>query len=140
VSGFLLDTCVLSELRKPQPNAGLLDWVAAVDEGDLYLSVLTLAEIRSGIESKVRGRERAALETWLVSDLSSRFAGRILDFTSDVADRWGRLDGRERARGKTLPVVDAQIAATALQANLTVVTRNVRDFVRTGVPVLDPWR
>jgi hypothetical protein len=140
VSGFLLDTCVLSELRKPQPNAGLLDWVAAVDEGDLYLSVLTLAEIRSGIESKVRGRERAALETWLVSDLSSRFAGRILDFTSDVADRWGRLDGRERARGKRLPVVDAQIAATALQANLTVVTRNVRDFVRTGVPVLDPWR
>lgn len=140
MSGFLLDTCVLSELRKPQPNAGLLDWVAAVDEGDLYLSVLTLAEIRSGIESKVRGRERAALETWLVSDLSSRFAGRILDFTSDVADRWGRLDGRERARGKTLPVVDAQIAATALQANLTVVTRNVRDFVRTGVPVLDPWR
>ena len=111
-----------------------------MDEGDLYLSVLTLAEIRSGIESKVRGRERAALETWLVSDLSSRFAGRILDFTSDVADRWGRLDGRERARGKTLPVVDAQIAATALQANLTVVTRNVRDFVRTGVPVLDPWR
>lgn len=140
MSGFLLDTCVLSELRKPQPNAGLLDWVAAVDEGDLYLSVLTLAEIRSGIESKVRGRERAALETWLVSDLSSRFAGRILDFTSDVADRWGRLDGRERARGKRLPVVDAQIAATALQANLTVVTRNVRDFVRTGVPVLDPWR
>jgi len=139
VSGFLLDTNVVSDLRKPRPNSGLTAWIATVDEQKLFLSVLSIGELRIGITLQSDARKRAALETWLVSDLLSRFAGRILAFDLDVAQQWGRIEGRARLGSGKLPVVDSQLAATALRHGLTLVTNNEADFSRTGASILNPW-
>jgi predicted nucleic acid-binding protein len=138
VSGFLLDTNVISELVRPRPDAKVKAWVANTDEMLLYLSVLTLGEIRKGISSLKDASRRVALEAWLDSELVLRFAGRILPIDQAVADRWGRLAGQAGTKS-LLPVVDGLLAATALQYNLTLVTRNTKDVIATGVPVFDPW-
>jgi len=139
VSGFLLDTNVVSDLRKPRPNVGLTAWIASADEQKLFLSVLTIGELRIGIAVQPDAKKRAALETWLISDMLSRFAGRILAFDLDVAQQWGRIEGRARLGSGKLPVVDSQLAATALFHGLTLVTNNEADFSRTGASVLNPW-
>lgn len=139
MSGFLLDTNVVSDLRKPRPNVGLTAWIASADEQKLFLSVLTIAELRIGIAVRPDAKKRAALETWLISDMLSRFAGRILAFDLDVAQQWGRIEGRARLGSGKLPVVDSQLAATALFHGLTLVTNNEADFSRTGASVLNPW-
>lgn len=139
MSGFLLDTNVVSDLRKPRPNAGLTDWIASADEQKLFLSVLTIGELRIGIMVQSDAKKRAALETWLISDMLSRFAGRILAFDLDVAQQWGRIEGRARLGSGKLPVLDSQLAATALFHGLTLVTHNEADFSRTGVSILNPW-
>jgi len=140
VSGFLLDTNVVSDLRKPRPNAGLVEWIDAIDESNLFLSVITIGELRIGIEMHRDKKKRADLETWFVSDLMDRFAGRILPFDLGVAERWGRIEGRARSGSGKLPVVDSLIAATAIHHDLTLVTNNESDFARTGAAVLNPWR
>jgi predicted nucleic acid-binding protein len=139
MSGFLLDTNVVSDLRKPRPNSGLVEWIDATDESKLFLSVITVGELRIGIEMQQDKRKRGALETWLVSDLLERFAGRVLSLDIDVAERWGRLEGRARAGSGKLPAIDSLIAATALQHGLTLITQNESNFARTGVPILNPW-
>jgi toxin FitB len=139
VNGFLLDTNVVSDLRKPRPNSGLATWIASADERALFLSVLSVGELRIGITVQTDPQKRAALETWLVSDLISRFEGRILAFDLDVAQEWGRIEGRARLGSGKLPVVDGQLAATALHHGLTLVTNNEADFSRTGASVLNPW-
>jgi predicted nucleic acid-binding protein len=138
MSGFLLDTDVISELVRPAPETRVTAWIAATDESLLYLSVLTLGEIRKGAESVRDPGHRSALQTWLEGDLSLRFAGRILPVDAAVADRWGILGGRATAQ-TPLPVVDGLLAATAMHHNLTLVTRNVKDVAATGVPFFDPW-
>jgi toxin FitB len=138
VSGFLLDTNIISELVRPKPEPRVKAWVAATDEDLLYLSVLTFGEIRKGIASLKDASRRVRLETWLDSDLVLRFAGRILPVDQAVADRWGRLAAQ--AGPKSLPpVIDGLLAATALHHNLTLVTRNTKDVAGTGVPVFNPW-
>jgi predicted nucleic acid-binding protein len=127
VSGFLLDTNVVSDLRKPRPNAGLAAWIASADEQKLFLSVLTIGELRIGITVQSD------------ADLLSRFQGRILPFDIDVAQQLGRVEGRARLGSGKLPVVDSQLAATALFHGLTLVTNNEADFSRTGAAILDPW-
>jgi toxin FitB len=139
VNGFLLDTNVVSDLRKPRPNPGLAAWIASADERALFLSVLSIGELRIGITVQTDAKKRAALETWLVSDLISRFEGRILAFDLDVAQEWGRIEGRARLGSGKLPVVDSQLAATALHHGLTLVTNNEGDFSRTGASILNPW-
>jgi len=139
VSGFLLDANVVSDLRKPRPNPGLAAWITSADEQKLFLSVLSIGELRIGITIQSDPTKRAALETWLVSDLLGRFEGRILDFDLDVAQQWGRIEGRARLGSGKLPVVDSQLAATALHHGLTLVTHNEAAFSRTGVAVLNPW-
>ena len=139
MSGFLLDTNVVSDLLKPRPNVGLTAWIASADEQKLFLSVLTIGELRIGIAVQSDAKKRAALETWLISDMLSRFAGRILAFDLDVAQQWGRIEGRARLGSGKLPVVDSQLAATALFHGLTLVTNNEADFSRTGASVLNPW-
>ena len=139
MSGFLLDTNVVSDLRKPRPNVALTAWIASADEQKLFLSVLTIGELRIGIAVQSDAKKRAALETWLISDMLSRFAGRILAFDLDVAQQWGRIEGRARLGSGKLPVVDSQLAATALFHGLTLVTNNEADFSRTGASVLNPW-
>jgi toxin FitB len=136
---FLLDTNAVSEWTKPVPDRGLLEWLATVDEDRVYLSLITLAELRSGIERLAEGRRRARLEDWLEHDLPARFAGRILHFDVAVADAWGRLSARARAAGRPLGVMDAFIAATAQVAGLAVVTRNVADYTPAGLDVQNPW-
>jgi toxin FitB len=138
VSGFLLDTNVISELVRPKPEPRVKAWVAATDENLLYLSVLTVGEIRRGITALKDGLRRVALETWLDGDLVLRFAGRILPIDQSVADRWGRLTAQVGPKSP-LPVIDGLLAATALHHNLTFVTRNTKDVAATGVPVFNPW-
>jgi predicted nucleic acid-binding protein len=139
VNGFLLDTNVVSDLRKPRPNPGLIAWIASVDEEKLFLSVLTIGELRIGITVQTDAKKRAALETWLVSDLITRFAGRILAFDLDVAQQWGRIEGRARLGSGKLPVIDSQLAATAIYHGMTLVTNNETDFSRSGASILNPW-
>ena len=137
MSGFLLDTNVISELVRPRPEPKVISWVAATSEDLLYLSVLTLGEIRKGIAALKDASRRVALESWLDADLVTRFAGRILAVDLAIADRWGHLAGRPGA--KLLPVIDGLLAATALHYNLTLVTRNTADVASTGVAVYNPW-
>jgi predicted nucleic acid-binding protein len=132
---YLLDTCVLSELRKPRPHPGLVAWLSGLQPEEIFLSVLTLGEIRRGIELR-RPKDQAAsrvLERWLLG-LEAHYADRILPVTATVADRWGRL-----SPSQPLPVADGLIAATALEHKLTVVTRNTDDFQRSGVSLIDPF-
>ena len=116
-----------------------MSWFEAADEGLLYLSVLTLGEIRKGLANLAQSKRRTRLETWLEVELQTRFAGRILPIDAGVADRWGLLAAQLQAKGKSLAIIDSLLAATALHHNLTVVTRNSADFVGTQVPVINPW-
>lgn len=140
MSGFLLDTNIISELIKPKPEQRLVTWISGTDENLLYLSVLTLGEIRKGIEALRQPARRVQLETWLDSELRLRFSGRILPVDDEVADRWGVIMGRAAARKMALPVIDGLLAATALHYNLTLVTRNSKDVAGTEVLVFNPWQ
>jgi len=139
VSGFLLDTNIISELVKPKPEANVTEWVENTDESLLYLSVLTLGEIRRGIAALPQSRRRATLEAWLDKDLRARFEGRILVIDQEVADRWGFLTAAARNSGIVLPVIDGLLAATALEHNLTLVTRDTGQIPSMGVAVFNPW-
>jgi toxin FitB len=140
VSGFLLDTNIISELIKPRPETTVTSWVEATDESLLYLSVLTLGEIRRGIAALPQSRRRATLEAWLEKDLRGRFEGRILDIDEEVADRWGLLTAAGREKGIVLPVIDSLLVATALEHNLTLVTRDTGQIPSMGVVVFNPWQ
>lgn len=117
----------------------MVDWVAANDEDTLALSVITLGEIQRGIERSRDSTHRGELDSWLRTALIDRFEGRILAIDAEVMRTWGSLYGRLETAGLRLPVMDSLIAATALVHGLTVVTRNVRDFERCGVDVVNPW-
>jgi toxin FitB len=139
VSGFLLDTNVLSEIVRPKPHSGVVQWVDSTGESLLYISVLTLGEIRKGITLLPEGRRRVALESWLDHDLVLRFSSHILPVDLAVAERWGRLAGTKAAKKSPLPVIDGLLAATALHHNLTLVTRDSSHAAITGVDVFNPW-
>lgn len=140
MSGFLLDTNCISEIVRPKPEPRVLEWLKAAEESLLFLSVLTLGEIRKGIAGLPQGKRRTQLEAWLQVELQARFSGRILPIDAPICDRWGLLAADAKRRGKPLATIDALIAATALHFNLTVVSRNVHDFVHTAVPALNPWQ
>ena len=136
MSGFLLDTNVISELIKPKPEPAVVQWIAITDEDLLFISVLTVGEIRKGIASYPHAARRAKLEAWLTGDLVVRFADRILPIDLAVAERWGRMAA---LAGRPLRVVDGLLAATAQHHDLTLVTRNLADVEGTGVAVFNPW-
>ena len=139
MSGFLLDTNIISELVKRQPASKVVEWVQATEENLLFLSVLTVGEIRKGIAGLRQGKRRSRLEAWLETSLRSRFSERILPIDQAVAERWGVITAAASVRGLPLSVIDGLLAATALQHNLTLVTRNTADVAGAGVPVLNPW-
>ena len=132
---FLVDTCVLSELIKPRPARQVSEWFDAAPPDALFVSVLTLGEIRKGIEKLPDGRRRAQIVAWLDTELPDWFEDRVLSIDAGVADEWGRL----MARPGNIPAIDGLIAATALRYRLAVVTRNVSDFAAAGVDLLNPW-
>lgn len=136
VTGYLLDTNVVSETREPHPDAGVLAFLSAAGAEGLFLSVLTLGELRKGVALKRRTDPMAAskLGIW-VEGIATNFADRILPVDSATALRWGELSA-----GGSFPVIDMLIAATALSRDLTLVTRNTRDFQSSGALLLDPWR
>ncbi len=139
MSGFLLDTNIISELVKPKPEANVTEWIENTDESLFYLSVLTLGEIRRGIAALPQTRRRTTLEAWLDKDPRARFDGRILVIDQEVADRWGLLTASARRSGIVLPVIDGLLAATALEHNLTLVTRDTGQIPSMGVAVFNPW-
>jgi predicted nucleic acid-binding protein len=137
---YLLDTNCISEPTREKPEPRVLSWLDAVDESQLYLSVLTLGEIRKGASALPDSRRRSHLEIWLERQVKVRFSGRILPISDDIAERWGWLAAQAKMKGRSLPVIDGLLAATALQHNLVLVSRNVTDFLSTSVPVLNPWQ
>ncbi len=137
---YLLDTCVISELVARDPDPRVVAWVDSVEEARLYLSVLTVGEIRKGIEKLPNSERRAALETWLSDGLLVRFAGRIAPVDTETMLTWGRLTGALEAAGKPMPAIDSLIAATVLHSGFTLVTRNVDDFRHAGVSLINPWQ
>ena len=137
---FLLDTCVVSELLKPEPNDQVVRWVQSQDEKRLYLSVITPGEIAKGVAMHPDPSRREKLDAWLQNELLPRFSGRILGVTLPISLRWGHLQGKAAAGGRPIPVVDALIGATALEARARVATRNVGDFEPMGVAVVNPWQ
>jgi len=136
---FLLDTNVVSEWTKPQPNRGVITWLEEADEDRVFLSVATLAELRHGIERLPAGNRRKLLDDWLRDELPLRFESRILSVDETVADEWGRLVARCEGRGRPLAAMDGLIAATAEVHSLTLVTRNTTDFQSAVKPILNPW-
>jgi predicted nucleic acid-binding protein len=139
MSGFLLDTNCISELVRNKPEPRVMDWMRAAEESLLYLSVLTLGEIRKGAAILPQSKRRTYFESWLELDLQVRFSGRILAIDDAVADRWGWLTAEAQRRGKPILAIDGLLAATALHHNLTIVSRNSSDFAGTQVPILNPW-
>ena len=138
MTGFLLDTNCISEVVGLKPDPQVMAWIEAAEEGLLYLSVLTLGEIRKGLAALPQGKRRSRLETWLEVELQARFSGRILSIDAAVADRWGLL-AAAKIKGKPLSAIDGLLAATAIHHNLTIVSRNVGDFTNTQAPVVNPW-
>lgn len=137
---YLLDTNVISELIARQPTQKILDWLDSLDPSTIYLSVITLGEIRKGIEKLQPSKRKDAIQTWLETDLLLRFQGKILDINVDIMLIWGELIGRLENEGKPIAALDALIAATALQGGFRLVTRNDSDFQHTGATILNPWR
>ena len=133
---YLVDTNVLSELRRKVPDVNVVAWFAKRPPVTLYLSVLTLGEIRKGVEGATDTARRQALTDWLETDLPLFFTGRVLDVDAAVADRWGRLVA---GAGRPLPAIDSLLAATALAHDLVLVTRNTKDFAGLPVRVFNPW-
>ncbi len=137
---YLLDTCVISELTKKNPDPLVVQWIKKNHEVDLYLSVITLGEIQKGITKLSESKKKKDLREWLENDLPPRFERRLLAVTMAVAKKWGEIEGVTEQMGEKIPAIDCLIAATGIVNNLTVVTRNTEDMERSGVKLLNPWQ
>jgi predicted nucleic acid-binding protein len=137
---YLLDTNVISELIAKQPNQQVVRWIDALDTNSVYLSVITIGELRKGIEKLADSPRKDTLSAWLTDDLLVRFEGRVLPVDVDVMLIWGELTGRLERVGRRLPAIDSLIAALAIHHSCSLVTRNEDDFKDTGVTVLNPWK
>ena len=136
---YLLDTNVLSEPLRPHPNKSVIDWLQGVDEDRLFISVIQIAELSRGVALLPEGRKQDRLKAWLQGDLQDRFEGRLLDLDRKSAALWGELMAKAQKEGWALSPLDAFLAAIALTHAFILVSRNEKDFVRTGVTLLNPW-
>lgn len=137
---YLLDTNIISELISKQPNQAVLDWLDQLDPQDVYISVITIGELRKGIAMLPPSPRRTSMMQWLETDLMQRFAGHIVEVTIAVMLRWGELVGRLAQAGTPMPAIDSMIAAIALEGQFALVTRNDGDFRHAGITVINPWK
>lgn len=138
--GFLLDTCIVSETTRARASTKVIGWLDARGIDNLYISVVTIAELEQGIAHLGEGARARKVETWLADSVLPQFESRLLDVDIRVARRWGRLLGSAKRSGRPVPAVDALIAATALEHDLTLVTRNVVDFGDFDLRIVNPWQ
>lgn len=136
---FLLDTNVVSEWMKPRPDMGVIKWLAEADEDRVFLSVVTLAELRHGIERMPEGARRNRYDAWLTTELPRRFDSRVIHVDAETSDQWGRVVARGQSLGRPVGTMDAFLAATALRHDMTLLTRNISDFEVLSVRLLNPW-
>jgi tRNA(fMet)-specific endonuclease VapC len=137
---YLLDTCVISELIARQPNEQVVRWIDSLDASSVYLSVITIGEIRKGIEKLPASQRKDALIKWLHDDLLVRFSERIVALDVEVMLEWGELTGRLEREGMKMSAVDSLIAAIVLQGDFSLVTRNEDDFQNAEIAILNPWK
>jgi predicted nucleic acid-binding protein len=136
---YLLDTCVLSEFTRRQPDTRVVDWLNSMDEDKLFISVITVGEIQHGIERLPDSHRKTELLVWMNIGLMKRFAGRMLPIDAPTMLVWGSLTARLENIGLPMGVMDALIAASALQNRLTIATRNLVEFEPCGVQLINPW-
>ena len=136
---YLLDTCVLSEFTRRQPDKRVIHWLDSIEEEKLFISVITVGEIQRGIERLPDSHRKTELLVWMNNGLLNRFAERIIAIDAPTMFMWGSLTARLEAAGQPMGVMDSLIVASALQNNLIVATRNVTDFLPCGVQVINPW-
>lgn len=134
----LLDTCALSELRRPKPDAGVARAIRDLDSDDLFVSVVTIGEIVKGVALLQDGQKKRLLQSWLLT-LERHYGDRILPIDLETCRMWGELTAAAQKAGRTIPASDGQIAATARRHGLYIMTRNTADFETSGVPLLNPW-
>lgn len=135
---YLIDTCVISELRKPAPQESVLAWLQACDEEDLFISSLSLGELCFGISILPEGKKKNDLSFWF-NELIEAFLERILPVTESVAIIWGNLRAQAQKSGSVMPVIDGLLAATAEAHRMVLVTRNIDDIQAAGISILNPW-
>jgi len=137
---YLLDTCVLSEFTRRRPDQRVLGWMDAIDEESLFISVITVGELQHGIERLPDSHRKTELLSWMNTGLIPRFSGRMIALDASTMSLWGSMTARLEATGHPLAVMDSLIAACALHQHLIVATRNVADFLPTGVQIINPWQ
>lgn len=136
---YLLDTCVISELIKAKPNKQVVNWINTQDETNLYLSILTIGEIKKGIAKLSNHNKKNKLDLWLNNELVSRFKYRILDINVEVVNKWGNLLARRELQGRPMPAIDSLIVATATANDCVLATRNIEDMQDDNVVLINPW-
>ena len=137
---FLLDTCVISELVAKQPDPGVVQWIDDVGEEKIYLSAITIGEIKRGIEKLPDSRRKSAFTEWLEDDLLTRFKRKILPIDVGVMLVWGELTAKLEVQGRKMPAMDSLIAAIASHGKLSLVTRNEDGFKHVDIPITNPWK
>ena len=136
---YLLDTCVISELLKPRPSQKVVTWIDSIEEEKLYISVITIGEFEKGISKLPTSSKKDRISDWLNEDLLIRFKGRILDLDVNTLIKWGQIVANLENQCRKIPAVDSLIAATVLQHDLCLVTRNIQDFQNCSIKILNPW-
>jgi len=137
---YLLDTCVISELILKNPHNSVINLIRSIDEDKAFLSVITIGEIQKGINLLKSSKRKIKLSEWLKDDLLIRFKDRIINIDKNVMISWGALMAKLELKGKEMPIVDSFIAASCLEQNLTLITRNTTDFKGSEISLINPWK